>query len=135
MRGWRAPWLALSLRACELSPTSLDARLRCAEALLGCGRASEAIETYKAARLLDMPSSVGDDGLLEAACGEAGALDALGRSEEASELWAKARRAPPHNAPPQPERLARWVVASARSRTPKVAFTTGNSQFRPARTP
>ena len=118
-RGWRGPWLTLSLRACELDPTSLDARLRCAEALLGCGKASEACEAYKAARLLDVPSSAGDDGLLEALCGEAVALDKLGRADEASALWARARRAPLHNAPPQLDRRARWIVASARSR---VAF-------------
>ena len=90
-RGWRGPWLATSLRAAELEPTSLDCRLRSAEALLGCGRPAEACEAFAAARLLDAPSSAGDDGRLEAICGEAAAHDALGRKEEASVLWARAR--------------------------------------------
>ena len=115
-RGWRGPWLAFSLKAADLDPTSLDARMRCAEALLGCGKASEACEAYEAARLLDVPSSAGDDGMLEAICGEAAALDQLKRADEASALWARARKAPQHNAPPQPSAKERWVVAVPHAR-------------------
>lgn len=115
-RGWRGPWLATSLRAAELEPTSLDCRLRSAEALLGCGRPAEACEAFAAARLLDAPSSAGDDGRLEAICGEAAAHDALGRKEEASVLWARARKANAAAAPPQLGARAKWIVAAARAR-------------------
>ena len=106
--------------AAELAPSSLDARLRCAEALLRCGRASEAREAFASARLLVLDEqSAADDGLLEAICGQARALDALGRGDEATAMWTRGLAAPVHAAPPQPEERARWFVAAARCR---VAF-------------
>ena len=112
MRGWRGPWLGLTLRAAELEPASLECRLRSAEALLACSRWGEAAEAFAAARVLD-----GD--CLEAVCGEAAALDHIGRAGEATELWQRGRQATPHSAPPQSHGRSRWYVAAARAR---VAF-------------
>ena len=107
--GWRCAWVSLTLRAASLDPSSNDAKLRCGEALLANGRASEAIEAFSAA--LDL-----DDELIEAIGGQAAALDALGRHDEAARLWARVRNAPLHSAPPQKGPRAQWYVVCARAR-------------------
>ena len=108
-RGYRGAWLSLCSRVAQLEPASLDARLRCADALLALGLSGEARESYAAARLLDSDC-------IEAVAGEAMALHALGRESDAAPLYARARAAPPHSMPPQPEPRARWHVAVAWAR-------------------
>jgi hypothetical protein len=49
-RGWHGPTVTLLARAAQLEPASVDAQLALATALLRCGRASEARETFAAAR-------------------------------------------------------------------------------------
>ena len=111
-RGWRAPWLALSVLATELDPVSIEAKLRSGEALLDSGKASEACEAFDAVLQLD-------EDKLEAVGGQALGLEMLGRGDEAKQLWARLRAAPMHAAPVHTAQRSRWHVACARAR---VAF-------------
>ena len=50
---WRAPWLALCMRAATLDPASVEAKLRYGDALLANAKASEACEAFVSALEID----------------------------------------------------------------------------------